>query len=591
MTERKEMSVKNLKYFPYERNQYFYGKLLSVEDFQSEQKYMNDKRRLINRFLHGCGVVCGLNVVQVDDCTLSLEPGLALDFAGREIMVDTPVTRKLSMIKGFDSYTEEDENSSYLYLCIEYAEKDKDPVYNVAGSASGRADFNRIEEGFQIYLSSHEPEEDNITSGINFERKKTVYWGNGIRINQVFPGYVKGGEEFSFRVVVENMGQKLPICFSYELTLECLEFEGKDQIKVEFDEENFEKARRYVFSYILKAEEAAKRKGWARLVQGSFQFRVGGHELELKADCASEVIIVKEDIEDVLNERYHQKAMEEILKDAYHQSIYLAKISVIQAGSTFVIDGIEPMPFHQYVYNQVLASVIDRILRGRIEQMERHLGSWIRKNLDTKQPKQEGFFDTAQTAAGSAAINLGIGGMAGQKFFTEEITHGLGLGSVRIILGEAYGVKEDSYVVYGAGDIFDETIHTLRAELAARVEVTKGTFVIGLRLLETTAAKQIKVHWMALKDRKELVYDREERELFVKPDMIYLRQRETYYFEAVFTGAPDQRVNWRIKEAGGGSIDKNGMYTSPNTPGIFEIIAESAAYPELTASAFVVVKE
>ena len=41
--------MKNLNYFPFERNKYFYGKLLSVDDFETEQKYMNNKRRMGNR--------------------------------------------------------------------------------------------------------------------------------------------------------------------------------------------------------------------------------------------------------------------------------------------------------------------------------------------------------------------------------------------------------------------------------------------------------------------------------------------------------------------------------------------------------------
>lgn len=45
--------MRNLKYFSFERNKYFYGKLLSVSDFETEQRYMNDKRRLINRFKIG----------------------------------------------------------------------------------------------------------------------------------------------------------------------------------------------------------------------------------------------------------------------------------------------------------------------------------------------------------------------------------------------------------------------------------------------------------------------------------------------------------------------------------------------------------
>ena len=87
----------------------------------TEQRYMNDKRRIINRFVHGAGVVCGMNVVPVDDITISVEMGLALDFVGREIMIEQPVIKRLSMIDGFEDYTEADEENSSLYLCIEYA--------------------------------------------------------------------------------------------------------------------------------------------------------------------------------------------------------------------------------------------------------------------------------------------------------------------------------------------------------------------------------------------------------------------------------------------------------------------------------------
>jgi hypothetical protein len=44
------------------RLSYFYGQLLGVKDFQTEQQYFLDKLRLLNRCLHGHGVVCGLGV-------------------------------------------------------------------------------------------------------------------------------------------------------------------------------------------------------------------------------------------------------------------------------------------------------------------------------------------------------------------------------------------------------------------------------------------------------------------------------------------------------------------------------------------------
>jgi hypothetical protein len=46
----------------FRRLNYFFGQLLGVDDFQSEQAYFREKQRLHNRCLHGYGTVCGLLV-------------------------------------------------------------------------------------------------------------------------------------------------------------------------------------------------------------------------------------------------------------------------------------------------------------------------------------------------------------------------------------------------------------------------------------------------------------------------------------------------------------------------------------------------
>jgi hypothetical protein len=70
----------------FERNHYFKGKSLTARDLADEQKYFNEKRWLINRMVLGWGVVCGFDLC-VDDCGLRIEPGLALDCCGRELLV------------------------------------------------------------------------------------------------------------------------------------------------------------------------------------------------------------------------------------------------------------------------------------------------------------------------------------------------------------------------------------------------------------------------------------------------------------------------------------------------------------------------
>jgi hypothetical protein len=69
------------------RNHYFYGKLLDVRHFEMEQWYGIEQRRLLNRLGVGAGVLCGLEVTATAEGQLQIEPGVALDGLGREIVV------------------------------------------------------------------------------------------------------------------------------------------------------------------------------------------------------------------------------------------------------------------------------------------------------------------------------------------------------------------------------------------------------------------------------------------------------------------------------------------------------------------------
>ena len=76
------------------RNHYFTGKLLTARDLLVEQRYMRDKMRLHHRVLHGWGVACGLRVIPHPHCPdlrIIVEPGVAIDPCGYEIVVTEPV--------------------------------------------------------------------------------------------------------------------------------------------------------------------------------------------------------------------------------------------------------------------------------------------------------------------------------------------------------------------------------------------------------------------------------------------------------------------------------------------------------------------
>lgn len=126
---------------PLKRVRYLTGMLLSEKDFTDEQQYLREKQRLHNRFLHGSGVVAGLEVSISKDSTDELKvvvtPGLALDPRGNEIVMPVPYEEKIRS----------ENNTTYVSLYYEEHETDQVP----APSGNGEThQSSRIEESFKL---------------------------------------------------------------------------------------------------------------------------------------------------------------------------------------------------------------------------------------------------------------------------------------------------------------------------------------------------------------------------------------------------------------------------------------------------------
>ena len=72
------------------RLRFFTGQLLTAESFELEQKYFREKLKRHNRALHGFGIVSGLKVL-IEAGQIIVEPGLALDCQGNELVIGTAV--------------------------------------------------------------------------------------------------------------------------------------------------------------------------------------------------------------------------------------------------------------------------------------------------------------------------------------------------------------------------------------------------------------------------------------------------------------------------------------------------------------------
>ena len=75
--------------------------------------------------------------------------------------------------------------------------------------------------------------------------------------------------------------------------------------------------------------------------------------------------------------------------------------------------------------------------------------------------------------------------------------------------------------------------------------------------------------------------------LSINPTTAQVTSGETVQFSATVTGSQNTAVSWNITESGGGSITPAGLYTAPETPGSFHVVATSQISNTLTATALV----
>jgi hypothetical protein len=156
----------------FQRNRYFYGKLMTVRDFELEQEYFNGKRYLLNRLIHGKGILCGfynLELFPEESGEVKIrfrDGGIALDSLGREIVVPIDMEKKIMTREGVPFKKQELIKSAYLYL------KYRSVVSELVRAASNPLSCeeiacpNRILEDFEV-IATFEPPTENENKNLS----------------------------------------------------------------------------------------------------------------------------------------------------------------------------------------------------------------------------------------------------------------------------------------------------------------------------------------------------------------------------------------------------------------------------------------
>lgn len=159
------------------RNNYFAGKRLTPDVFRVEQNYLVERRHLLNRAIHGWGVVYGYGVAMAapdESCPgakpvrLEIGGGLALDKAGRELVQTAPISLTLADITllnergapirpdrcgGDDEISRLKPGADWCWLLrVHYAEQDIGPVELKDPCSCERHEWDRVCETVRYTL-------------------------------------------------------------------------------------------------------------------------------------------------------------------------------------------------------------------------------------------------------------------------------------------------------------------------------------------------------------------------------------------------------------------------------------------------------
>lgn len=138
----------------FEKNAYFFGKLMTARDMTAEQEMHDGKLYAVNRLVLGPGQVCGLGLakdpeVKNGELWVTISPGMAIDCCGRLIVVDSEKTVKVANAAG-STYPA----TMYLYLSYDECKKEAVPASDEDGCKE-KCCYNRI---LEIFTVSYKPE-------------------------------------------------------------------------------------------------------------------------------------------------------------------------------------------------------------------------------------------------------------------------------------------------------------------------------------------------------------------------------------------------------------------------------------------------
>ena len=588
----------NSQLYPFERNRYYPGKMLTTADFQAEQSYHIDKLRFMNSLMYGSGIVCGCGVFNLDDLSILIESGVVIDGTGREIIIDSSVVKKLSTISGFDSL-----NSNLASLCVRYKEDEIHSVYAVSHKESDQEyEFNRISENYELFLVDSEDYEEGLEIETEFLTKEQVFSGPNFDGFLVMPTTVC--KDRNVKICLEiHKKTDADVKLSFKGILDIPSFSAPDstqQIEINVDDIELEKDGVLTRDYWMKVLRQPGLESNVILRSGS----VAAFENDRAINTENSVAIrvrLSEEAPYALIGRELGRLNLEMRQGMGTDSIKLADIKLMRTDQAYVIEDVKDPANNRYIdipaQNAVKTAYME-YYQKEADVNEQNVITDVNKTEAS--PVTVTGSDLKNVATGVLEIPLGKDARAGDIRYSGEITHGLGSGNVYVSIGyeylsadQALGANAKS-TVYGNPELFSRQSQQLvDAETAVRVLNDKGSFVVAARLLHDVDFLVLTYRWVAIRFPSGDDIDASDyygKSITAKTPTVVIRPRENYYFGVQFNNMEPCSITYELTASGSGEVSNDGVYTAPAREGVYEIRIYCSDMPMVCTYAYAIVK-
>lgn len=593
--------MKGNQKFSFERNRYYSGKMLTSTDFQIEQGYVNDKRRFINRVMFGNGIVWGGGVYNIDDLSVMIESGAFIDSWGREIIIPQAEIKKLSAIDGFDKVTSES-----AYLCVVYDEENVNPMYAVR-QGEEQLEYNHISEGCKFILIDENDMQEEFNIESEFLTEGTIFNSDDYNMKIVMPAAVCVDKYVKICFILEKKSDN-DVEFSFSGTFQLPSFTTDDGTNEYFLD---------ISDIRLKKGEALRKELWVKaannaqnvkviLQPGTAKAYVDGNKAaiaeNLVLDIATENISPIRLVDNIIGKtNLEMRTM--VLGSEY---VCLARIDFKRTQQGYMICGIEEKSVKRYIEAPADGAIRSEFLeyfklsqdeiRKSVKDTERCLGK-------AEKPEEMSY------AEGVFEIPLGKGAKKGEVFFSDEIVCGMGEETLHIQIGfdtceESYSGAKRKVTIFGEADIFDrksgkeKTSEGPVAQTAVKLYRDKGTFQAGVKFLKDYNEMLLKCRWVSVRRPEgskatDLMADRlnnTDGYISMEKSTLLLKPGESTYLKVKFVDMEPCPVTYALNEYGSGHVTENGIYTAPETEGIYELNVYCSEKPVISTICFIIVK-